>query len=181
MTRNCPCASVHHVLDCLTGGVVRALIRDAYNLNVAGSSPVTCAPCRCSTVAVRQRLFRVANLRGRLISPGIIWYHSHGPSVTPCPVSSQRLRTNGSCKTQLAVNQCPARDVPILRPRLVRGMSLIVIRRWARPQRRSVQTRVQLPPSPPFRGCLLVSIFCFSNLRAQRSCISSLLPHFMVN
>jgi hypothetical protein len=83
------CTSVRHVLDCLTGGVVCALIRDAYKLNVAGSSPVT-----CSHAGVAQwkcvRTNRLANLRRRLIPPGII----HALRVSPCPAPSQRLRTN---------------------------------------------------------------------------------------
>src|SRR6185437_1371141 len=35
----CPCISARSVLDCLTGGVVRALTGEAYTLSVAGSNP----------------------------------------------------------------------------------------------------------------------------------------------
>lgn len=47
------------MLDCLIGGVVCALTWEAYNLNVAGSNPVTPTSRECSTAVVRQ-LFRAS-------------------------------------------------------------------------------------------------------------------------
>ena len=109
------------MLDCSSGGVVRALTGKAYNLNVAGSNPAAPTSWVHSSVVEHQIIIASRTCVDDSFQTGIIRMAYPSRHV---PYPHNGCVQTGLETPKLAINQFPKqKGSHDLRPKLVRGMT----------------------------------------------------------